>query len=455
MQILDLDGELSLSVCTVDEAQLNHSSDNIYRFVTINNTGPVASESLFNLSNLGQLYYFSTFLAGEITKSSPRKLLFCVGHDRKMITECSFLLGSYCILMKGSTAAEMISAFNEISSRFLGSQEQPQMSFSEGSTILDGWRALHQAKMNGWVDFEKEEVDIECIDMQEYQHYDNPLNGILHVIIPSRLIAFQAPVNLERLSSEYGQGHYLDVDGRRYFGPGYFADILGGDFGVQVVVRCETETVEPGVDWLEGAANDDDACADVGGYDHSAFEERGMAVEILAVQRVDGATPNSLLRHVDRFLTLARLAPGAVAIHGGDDVGLGSGGELLVSSLLIKRYGFDARSALAWVRLTHPPATPPLLSFSLVPLATQPIACGRQRRSAARRFSAPAILASPELAAFGRARGSGRGDALLDRCKSVPEEGGDLPLCGLRDGAARPVAEPDVFDALLALNIHA
>ncbi len=46
------------------------------------------------------------------------------------------------------------------------------MSFSEGLTIVDSWRALHQAKVNGWIDFEKEEVGIDrCIDMQEYQHY--------------------------------------------------------------------------------------------------------------------------------------------------------------------------------------------------------------------------------------------------------------------------------------------
>jgi hypothetical protein len=45
------------------------------------------------------------------------------------------------------------------------------------------------------------------------------------------------------------------------------------------------------------------------------------------VRRGDGAMPNGpLLRHVDRFPTLARLAPGAVAMHG-DDVGLGRGGR--------------------------------------------------------------------------------------------------------------------------------
>ncbi len=140
-------------------------------------------------------------------------------------------------------------------------------------------------------------------------------------------------------------------------------------------------------------------------------------------------------------------------MHGDGDVGLGSGGELLVSSLLIKRYGFDARSALAWVRVTHPPAKPQVLSFALVPSDTpakavlSPIECGGKRWSVARRYSAPAVLASPELEALARRTCAPVGEDcfLIVRCKSVPEDGGDL--CGLR-----AVPEPDVFDALLALN---
>jgi hypothetical protein len=76
-----------------------------------------------------------------------------------------------------------------------------------------------------------------------------------------------------------------------------------------------------------------------------------------------------MLRDLDRFLTLERHTPGPIAMHaGGDRDGnsgeaqgagwLGVGGEALVVALLMRRHGFEARAALAWVRLANP-ATPP------------------------------------------------------------------------------------------------
>ena len=64
-----------------------------------------------------------------------------------------------------------------------------------------------------------------------------------------------------------------------------------------------------------------------------------------------------MLRAVDRFLTLMRLSPGAVAVHGGGpDGSLGAGGRLLVEAYLIRRYGFGGAEAVAWVLMVHPGA---------------------------------------------------------------------------------------------------
>ncbi len=89
------------------------------------------------------------------------------------------------------------------------------MSISEGLTVLDGWCALYGAKANGWLNFQDKDVDIDsCIDMQEYLHYDNPLNGFLHVIVPSRLIAIKRPMDLSKISSEASRP-WADLDGRQ------------------------------------------------------------------------------------------------------------------------------------------------------------------------------------------------------------------------------------------------
>ena len=108
-----------------------------------------------------------------------------------------------------------------------------------------------------------------------------------------------------------------------------------------------------------------------GVYDKGAFAAHGIAVERLGEGLAAGppALCGRLLRDMDRFLTLATLSPGPIAIHGpaGVGAGLGAGGELLASSLLIRRHGFDAAAALAWLRIAHPPAQPRMPAFTVVP----------------------------------------------------------------------------------------
>ena len=65
-----------------------------------------------------------------------------------------------------------------------------------------------------------------------------------------------------------------------------------------------------------------------------------------------GVTPT--LSEADRFLAVARLAPNAVAVHGGVG-GLGTVGTLIAAHL-ISGHGFPSEAAIAWVRMIHPAA---------------------------------------------------------------------------------------------------
>ena len=304
-----------------------------------------------------------------------------------MITTYAYLIGSYLILCGYSSLADVASAFQPVADRFERFRVGVEPDRAEDLTIFECWEALYCGMVQGWIDLTSETPDLDCcIDMEEYMHYDSPANGKLHVIIPSRLIAFPCPSDLEADEVSGQAPQWVDIASDRYFGPDYYADILG-DFDVQLVVRCDASAT----------------------YDAAAFASRGMAVERLGgdLER----RPERLLQEVDRFLTLAQLAPGMIGIHGADE-GLGNGGEMLVASLLIKRHGFRARAALAWLRITHPAADAlRTLRFSVLPnaapaahrsaadLLRPPLGGLRPSAAMLRRWaSAPAVLE-------GRARG--------------------------------------------------
>jgi hypothetical protein len=256
------------------------------------------------------------------------------------VTLASFLIGSYMILCEQATPAAVAAAIQPILDRMVAIDSGPR-SFGEQVSFMDLMEAIHSGKAQGWLDFVSEEPDVDrCIDPEEYNHYDNPANGKIHVIIPSQLVAFPCPSDIPVDPASGVAPQWVDAGGERHFGADYYADILG-DFDVQLVVRSDAPAA----------------------YDEAAFAARGIAIERLGDELE--LRPERLLHEVDRFLTLARVAPGALGMHGGREVGLGRGGELLVSSLLIKRHAFRARPAIAWLRITHPgPATRYVVAYS-------------------------------------------------------------------------------------------
>jgi hypothetical protein len=35
-----------------------------------------------------------------------------------------------------------------------------------------------------------------CVDVEEYEHYDHPLNGDVHEVVPGKFLALQGPQDL-------------------------------------------------------------------------------------------------------------------------------------------------------------------------------------------------------------------------------------------------------------------
>jgi hypothetical protein len=301
------------------------------------------------------------------------------------ITDGAMLVGSFCIMLHEKTPDEMRQAFQPISHHIVG--------YMDDLTVMDCWSALYHAKaICGWLDFKSDfwlrlhrrwsyqreslsEHDVgqsdQTINMEEYAHYDNPANGHLHFVIPDKLIIFDCPDNLP------GGAIWADVDGQRRFSAVYYADLFS-HLSVDVVVCC-------------GGYGDGE------GNNEAAFTDLGIEVENLDVD-----SAGSLLGAIDRFQSLARHVPGAIALHGGPE-GLGILGSL-VAVHLMSRHGFRAREAVAWVGMVHPVA---------LPAAQQAVLATEEGRMVSIWHSEPSLVTLVS-AADSEGDGGGSGDPLQD-----------------------------------------
>jgi hypothetical protein len=329
-------------------------------------------------------------------------IVVCAGNNPKDITSTALMLGGFMILNYGFHVDDVVDAFEPIMNRFL--------EFDDQLDVCNCLSTLHHVHSKcGWLKLNSKfqfsvrrqspsEIDLDTIDMEEYVHYDSPVNGNLHVLVPEKLLVFNCPTELK------DGALWSDSDAVRYFSAAYYADIFG-DFGVSVVVRaCGHESA--------GAV-----------YDPMPFMDKGIDVEDLPLD-ADSCIPT--LAWIDRFLALARHAPGAIAVHGGPD-GLGAAGTLIAAHL-ISAHQFRAKDAIAWVRMIHPAALPP---------AHQCFIREKETHLASHRHSMPclAIADQQSVVAVGLA------------------PGGTGTLEALSATLSRSVSEPRILDCL-GFDVH-
>ena len=286
---------------------------------------------LFDPPGLSEVYRFCDNIVNLEGYKQGKMPILCCGSHPKDITINAVLAGGFFILNQLLRLDEVIRAFEPLSSHLV--------EFEDQLTVQNCWSALHHVTHRcGWLNFDSNASDRDeaagMLDKDEFLHYDSPLNGNLHSLIPDKLLVFHRPDDLP------GGVAWTDTGSARSFSAAYYAEIFG-DIGVNVVVSVTEDDAAAAADAVSR------------GYDAGAFAEKGIAVVDFPL----GSVPT--LAQVDRFLALLRQAPGAVAVHGGGAAGLGAAGALIAAHL-IDAHRFRAHEAVAWVRMVHPAALPGL-----------------------------------------------------------------------------------------------
>ena len=193
--------------------------------------------------------------------------------------------------------------------------------------IIHCWRAIEQTVSLRWLVVPESNVQ-SMLDVEELEHYACRANGSLHMVVPGRMFFFPTPDDLPD-GQQWADNVARSGATIRRFSASFYAELF--------------KVEELNVSMVACLGQGSEAAA-------AAFEARGVEAVDLGLAE-DGS---SLLRGLDRLLSLSWAVPGAVAVYSGRGSEWPGYLETLVAAFLIRREGFDEGAARAWLRMVSP-----------------------------------------------------------------------------------------------------
>jgi cell division cycle 14 len=299
---------LFLSFCNHDDAALVYCP---YR----DDFGPM------NLSSTIRFIKLVDEMVLKCEQQGIGQLVYFAAEGRRALSNAVMLLGAYMILVLDKAPGQVAESFSWIGEERLEDFKDvssPPADF--GLTLLDCWSGLYRGKQLHWIARPSHlgSPFWGDIDIEQYEHYDHPLQADMVEVVPFKLIAFRGPKDL-------GGARYIDNDAQstRRFGPEHFAGAFQ-DLDVSDVVRLNAPEYDAGVFGAAGIRH------------HDLYFE-------------DCTVPPTDV--VDAFMRIVDAATGVVAVH--CLAGLGRTGTL-IGLYMMRTHGFTAREAMGWLRIMRP-----------------------------------------------------------------------------------------------------
>ena len=275
----------------------------------------------FGPMNFGSIAAFVHRLDEEISNAKSDTIVYAAEDGRRALMNAAFLLGAYALLRLGMSPTQVSRCFQRVDpARFEPFRDATYAPADFRLHLIDCWSGIHRAQKLGLLrnPSTRKAWQWGMIDLDEYLQYDNPLNGDLHEVVPGKFVAFTGPRDLG------GAAFYDDISrGTRSFSPKYYIDIFR-ELGVSTVVRLNEPL-----------------------YNSADFTSAGLQHFDLPFNDCTAPPPDVVMR----FLSIAKAAPGLVAVH--CKAGLGRTGTL-IALYMMRTMGFRAREAMGWLRVMRP-----------------------------------------------------------------------------------------------------